>query len=300
MTSERISHSGAEAFGVVEHHHGLSSQATNIKHNEATPEGSGNASHGSQQSPEGFSTDSDTETDTVLHKLMFELEEERKKNQRISAELAKEMERNLHVLSLLEEVKQGREEERKEREAQLQDLQTQLSQVQTQCLTMQQYKEEKEKLNREVLELRKVLQEEEDSERRSNLGTVFSPQTHEEENKRLEDETKRLKEEVEHVMQLLDKSERQLKQREKEVEGLKAFKNQENHAKAVFTAEGINTEEANLESGSDDNGNLDTSGQGDILMARYLTSFPAAYSQSSVVNESFKQPSQLDVSADCR
>ncbi|XP_047200841.1 pericentrin isoform X3 [Girardinichthys multiradiatus] len=295
-------HSGAEAFGVVEHHHGLSSQATNIKHNEATPEGPGNASHGSQQSPEGFSTDSDTETDTVLHKLMFELEEERKKNQRISAELAKEMERNLHVLSLLEEVKQGREEERKEREAQLQDLQTQLSQVQTQCLTMQQYKEEKEKLNREVLELRKVLQEEEDSERRSNLGTassVFSPQTREEENKRLKDEMKRLKEEVEHVMQLLDKSERQLKQREKEVEGLKAFKNQENHAKAVFTAEGINTEEANQESGPDDNGNLDTSGQGDILMARYLTSFPAAYSQSSVVNESFKQPSQLDVSADC-
>ncbi|MED6286560.1 hypothetical protein CHARACLAT_007257 [Characodon lateralis] len=295
-------HSGAEAFGVVEHHHGLSSQATNIKHNEATPRGSGNASHGSQQSPEGFSTDSDTETDTVLHKLMFELEEERKKNQRISAELAKEIERNLHVLSLLEEVKQGREEERKEREAQLQDLQTQLSQVQTQCLTMQQYKEEKEKLNREVLELRKVLQEEEDSERRSNLGTassVFSPQTREEENKRLEDEMKRLKEEVEHVMQLLDKSERQLKQREKEVEGLKAFKNQENHAKAVFTAEGINTEEANLESGPDDNENLDTSGQGDILMVRYLTSFPAAYSQSSVVNESFKQPSQLDVSTDC-
>ncbi|KAK5617014.1 hypothetical protein CRENBAI_016494 [Crenichthys baileyi] len=294
--------SGAEAFGVVEHPHGLSSQATNIKHNEATPEGSGNASHGSQQSPEGFSTDSDTEMDTVLHKLMYELEEERKKNQRISAELAKEMERNLHVLSLLEEEKQGREEERKERKAQLQDLQTQLSQVQTQCLTMQQYKEEKEKLNREVLELRKVLQEEEDSERRSNLGTassVFCPQTCEEENKRLEDEMKRLKEEVEHVRQLLDKSESQLKQREKEVEGLKAFKNQENHAKAAFTAEGIHTEEANLESGPDDNGNLDTSGQGDILMARYLSSFPAAYSQSSVANESFEQPSQLDVSADC-
>ncbi|KAM4723553.1 pericentrin isoform 2-T2 [Anableps anableps] len=279
-------HSGDEDFGVVEHHHGLASQATNIKHKEATSEGSGTAGHGSQQSPEGLGTDSDTETGTVLHKLMSELEEERKNSQRISAELAKEMERNQHVLSLLEE-------ERKEREAQLQKLQTE-------CLVMQQYKEEKEKLNREVLELRKKFQEERDSERRSDLdptSSAFCLQNLEEK-RRLEDEMQRLKEENEHVRQLLEKSETQLKQREKEVEGLKALKNWENHAKAAVAAEGVTVEEENLEGGPD-NEDQDTSVQGHILMERYLSSVPLAHSQSSVENESFEQPGQLDMSVDC-
>uniref|UniRef100_A0A3B3VSM1 Pericentrin n=1 Tax=Poecilia latipinna TaxID=48699 RepID=A0A3B3VSM1_9TELE len=243
-------------FGVAEHHHGLSS---NIRHKKATVEGSGNAGHGSQQSPEGLSGYSDAEIDTVLHKLMSELEEERKNSQRLSAELEKEMERNRRVLSLLEE---EREEERKESEAQLQKLQNH-------CLVMQQYKEEKEELNREVSELRRRLQNE-DSERRSDLDS---------------DETQTLKEEVEHVRQLLDKSERQLRQREKEVEGLKAVKNRENHAKAAITAEEVTVEEAHLESGADGE-DLDASAQGDILMERYLSSVPPAHSQ-------------LDVTADC-
>ncbi|XP_008397956.1 pericentrin isoform X2 [Poecilia reticulata] len=280
-------HPGAEAFGVAEHHHGLSS---NIRHKKATSEGSGNAGHGSQQSPDGLSGDSDAEIDTVLHKLMSELEEERKNSQRISAELAKEMERNRRALSLLEE---EREEERKESEAQLQKLQNQ-------CLVMQQYKEEKEELNREVSELRRRLQNE-DSERRSDLdsaGSAFHLQSLEEEKRRLEDEMQTLKEEVEHVRQLLDKSERQLRQREKEVEGLKAVKNRENHAKAAITAEEVTVEEAHLESGADGE-DLDASAQGDILMERYLSSVPLSHSQSSVVNEGFEQPSQLDVSADC-
>uniref|UniRef100_M4A5V3 Pericentrin n=1 Tax=Xiphophorus maculatus TaxID=8083 RepID=M4A5V3_XIPMA len=278
---------GAEAFGVAEYHHGLSSQPTNIRHKKATSEGSGNAGHASQQSPEGLNSDSDTEIDKVLHKLMSELEEERKNSQRLSAELAKEMERNRHVLSLLEE---EREEERKEREAQLQTLQNQ-------CLVMLQYKEEKEELNREVLELRRRLQNE-DSERRSDLdsaGSAFRLQNLEEEKRRLEDEMQTLKEEVEHVRQLLDKSERQLQQREKEVEGLKAFKNRENHAKAAITAEEVTVEEAHLESGADGE-DLDASVQGDILMERYLSSVPPAHSQSSMVNEGFEQPSPLDMS----
>lgn len=283
-------HSGAEAFGVAEHHHDLSSKTTNIRPTEGISEGSENAGHGSQQSPEGFSTE--TEVDTAIHNLMLELEEERKNNQRIRAELESEMEKNQLVLSLLEEEKQGREEEQKE----LQNLQTQLSQAQNQCLVMQQYKEEKEKLNIEILELRKKLQEAEDSERRSdfkNESPAFCSQTLEEVNKRLEDEMKMLREEVDHVRQLLDKSERELKRREEEVEGLKASKNRENQTKAAFIAE------ANLEAGPDER-DLDTSLQGDILMDRYLSSIPPAHSQSSVVGELLDQPSQLDLSADCR
>uniref|UniRef100_A0A3Q2FFS1 Pericentrin n=1 Tax=Cyprinodon variegatus TaxID=28743 RepID=A0A3Q2FFS1_CYPVA len=252
-------HSGAEAFGVAEHHHDLSSKTTNIRPTEGISEGSENAGHGSQQSPEGFSTE--TVVDTAIHNLMLELEEERKNNQRICE-------------------KQGREEEQKE----LQNLQTQLSQAQNQCLVMQQYKEEKEKLNIEILELRKKLQEAEDSERRSdfkNESPAFCSQTLEEVNKRLEDEMKMLREEVDHVRQLLDKSERELKRREEEVEGLKASKNRENQTKAAFIAE------ANLEAGPDER-DLDTSLQGDILMDRYLSSIPPAHSQSS-----------LDLSADC-
>uniref|UniRef100_A0A3B5M5U7 ELK domain-containing protein n=1 Tax=Xiphophorus couchianus TaxID=32473 RepID=A0A3B5M5U7_9TELE len=187
-------------------------------------------------------------------------------------------------------MEEEREEERKEREAQLQNLQNQ-------CLVMLQYKEEKEELNREVLELRQRLQNE-DSERRSDLdsaGSAFRLQTLEEEKRRLEDEMQTLKEEVEHVRQLLDKSERQLQQREKEVEGLKAFKNRENHAKAAITAEEVTVEEAHLESGADGE-DLDASVQGDILMERYLSSVPPAHSQSSMVNEGFEQPSPPDMS----
>lgn len=262
----------------------------------------GDASIGSQPGPEGFSVCSDTEPDAVLRKLRTELEEERKKSQRICADLAEAMEKNQSVVSLLEEERQRREEEQEEREAQLLNLQTQLSQLQTQCLEMQQYKEEKEALNREVLELRKRLQEEDDAERRINeeVTNATHLQSLEEERQRQEEEMKRLKkehrEEVERVRQLLDEREGELKKREEEVRGLKASKNRQNQAKAGFSSESIIIDEANLESGPDQD-SMNTSIPGDILMERYLSSAPLAHSQSSVGHESFEHCSQLDISA---
>ncbi|XP_008275148.1 pericentrin [Stegastes partitus] len=294
------SQSGPEVLNIQrqQSHHGHSSQDANINHKEAPSGASGDVSPGQQSGAEGFSTESDTETENVLHKLRAELEEERKKSQRICAELAEEMEKNQCVLSLLEK-------ERKDREAQLQDLQTQLSQVQTQCLELQQYKEEKEKLNGEVLELKKRLQEEEDAERTFSEEVAnfnLRLQDLEEERLRQEEEMKRLKEEhreeVEQVRQLLDEREKELKFREEEVIGLKASKNRQNQAKAGFScAERTSIEEPNLESGPDLD-NMTPSVPGDILMERYLTSAPLAPSQSSPVNESFEQRSQLDVSGD--
>ncbi len=251
--------------------------------------------------------DADSETDTVLHKLRAELEQERENSQRVCAKLAEEMEKHQHVLSLLEKEKKGREEEQKEREAQLQDLQTQLSLVQTQCLEMQQYKEEKEKLNREVLQLRKRLQEEEDAERRSSEEVASSAvrlQNLEDERRRQEEEMQRLKEEhkeeVERVMHLLEEREKELKFREEEVIGLKASKNRQNQAKAGFSCdEKFSIDEASLESGPDPD-SMNVSIPGDTLMERYLSSAPHAHSQSSVVSESFEHCSQLDISADNR
>lgn len=288
--------SGAEASDVVEHHHGLSTQAANINHKEATSKVSGSAS------PECFSTDSDTETDTVLHKLMTELEDERKNSQRISAELAKEMGKNQHVLLLLEEEKREREKERNAKDAQLQTLQIHLNQVQTQCLEVQQYKEEKETLNREVLELRKKLQEEEDAARRLSEDVASSAlrlQTFEEEKLRQEEKIKGLEEEVENFRLLLDESENELKRREGEDEGLKVSKNRQNQAKAGCSSERISIDEANWETEFDQE-SLNKSLRGNILMERYLCSAPLVHSQSSVINTSFEQCSQLDISADCR
>uniref|UniRef100_A0A3Q1FSN0 Pericentrin n=1 Tax=Acanthochromis polyacanthus TaxID=80966 RepID=A0A3Q1FSN0_9TELE len=271
------SQSGPEVLNIPRQlsHHGHSSQDANLNQKETPSEGSGDASPGPQSCAEDFSTGSDCETETVLQKLRAELEEEKKNSQRICAELAEEMEKNQRVLSLLEKETQKNEEERKDREAQLQNLQTQLSQVQTQCLELQQYKEEKEKLNREVLELKKRLQDEEDSERKfSEEVASFNLRLQNLEGERLrqEEEMKRLKEahreEVEQVRQLLD-------EREKE----------------------LNIEEPDLESGPDLD-NMNTSVPSDILMERYLSSAPTAHSQSSLVNESFEQHSQLDISAD--
>ncbi|XP_061599182.1 pericentrin isoform X2 [Cololabis saira] len=294
---------GAEFLNNRQHHHGQPFKDPNINHKEVLSEESGNASPGSQPGLEGFSTDSDTEPDAVLHKLQTELEQERKKSQRICAELAEEMEKNQHVLSLLEKERQRNKEEQEERVAQLQNLQTQLKQLQTQCLEMQQYKEEKENLNREVLELRKRLQEEEDAERRFNEDVASSAlhlQSFEEERRRQQEEMKKLKEEhreeVERVRQLLDERERELKKREEEVKGLKASKNRQNQAKAGSSSERTSIDEANLESGPD-RGSMNTSLAGDILMERYLSSVPLAHSQSSLAHESFEHCSQLDISA---
>ncbi|XP_072221841.1 pericentrin isoform X1 [Leuresthes tenuis] len=293
---------GAEVLNCRQHHHGQS-QDTNINHNEAPSDGSG--SSGSQPHPEGSSMDNDKKMDTILHKLRLELEEERKNGQRICAELEEEMKKNQHVLYLLDKEKQGREEERQEREAQLRNLQTQLSQVQTRCLEMQQYKEEKEQLNREVLELRRRLQGEEYSERRFGeevSNCALRLESLEEERRRQQEEMKRLKEqhreEIERVGQLLDEREQELKKREEEVKHLKASKNLQNQAKTGFSSDRMSTDEANQESGTDQ-GIMNASVPGDILMERYLSSAPFALSQSSMVNESLERCSQLDISADC-
>lgn len=299
------SQSGAEVHNnqQQQHQHGHCSQAADISHKEVPSGESGSAGPGSESSVEGFSTDS--ETDTILRKLRAELEEERENSQRICAELAEEIEKHQHVLSLLEEEKKGREEEGKEREAQLQDLQTKLSLAQTQCLEMEQYKAEKEKLNTEVLELRKMLQDEENVERRFSeevASSAFCLQSLEEERRRQEEEVQRLKEEhreeVERVRQLLVEREKELKFREEEVIGLKASKNRQNQAKAGFSCdERFNIDEDNLDCGPDQDA-MNVSG--DVLMERYLSSAPLAHTQSSVVNESFDRCSQLDISADYR
>ncbi|XP_071353542.1 pericentrin isoform X2 [Trachinotus anak] len=299
------SQSGAEVLGTHQQQpqHGHCSQDADLNHNETPSEGSGNGGPASHSSVEVFSTDGDT--DSVLHKLRAELEEERENSQRICAELVEEMEKHQHVLSLLEKEKKSMEEERKEREAQLQDLQTQLSQVQSQCLEMQQYKEEKEKLNREVLELRKRLQEEEDGERRFCEEVATSAlrlQSLEEERRTQEAEMKRLKEEhrheVERVQQVLEEREKELRFREEEIMGLKASKNWQNKAKAGFSCdESICIDEANLESGPGLD-SMNVTIPGDVMMERYLSSAPLAHSQSSLVNESFEHCSQLDISAD--
>ncbi|XP_062295952.1 pericentrin isoform X3 [Scomber scombrus] len=284
---------------------GHDSQDADLNHKDAPLGKSGSAGPGSQSSVESFVADSDTETDSVLHKLRAKLEEEKENSQRICAELAEERENHQQVLSLLEEEKRSRENEQKAREAQLQDLQAHLRQVQTQCLEMQQYKKEKEKLNREVVELRKRLQEEEDAVRRFSEEAASSAlhlQSLEEERGRQEEEMKMLKEEhreeVESVRQLLEEREKELKFREEEVLGLKASKNRQNQAKAGFSCdERIGVDEANLESGSDRDSMI-VSTTGDLLMERYLSSAPRAHSQSSVVNESFEHCSQLDISAE--
>ncbi|KAM7376064.1 hypothetical protein PAMP_005812 [Pampus punctatissimus] len=294
------SQSGAEALNANRQQRqcGHGSQDVDLSHEEAPQGKSGSAGPGSQSSAESFGTDGDTETDCVLHKLRAKLEEERENSQRICAELAEERENHQHVLSLLEEEKRGREKEQKERETQLQDLQTQLSEVETRCLEMQQYKEEKEKLNTEVVELRKRLQEEEDAVRRFSEEAASSGlhvQSLEEEMRILKEEHK---EEVEKVRQLLEEREKELKFREEEVLGLKASKNRQNQAKAGFSYdERIGIDETSMESGSDQD-SVNVSVAGDLLMDRYLSSAPLAHSQSSVVNESFEHCSQLDISAD--
>lgn len=283
------SHSGPEVLNTRQQHQ-PGSQDADINHKEVPSGESGSGSPGSQSSVEGFGTNS--EADTVLNKLRAELEEERKNSQRIFVELAEEMEKHQHVLSLLETEKKGREEERTEREAQLKDLQTQLSSVQTQCLEMQQYKEEKEKLNREVLELRKRLQDEEDDAQRRFSEEVASSALR---LQRQEEEMQKLKDEVEGVRQLLEEREKELKFREEEVIGLKASKNRQNQAKAGFSCD----DKISVEGGPDED-SMNVSTPGDILMERYLSSAPLAHSQSSVVNDSFEHCSQLDISAEYR
>ncbi|XP_074547801.1 pericentrin [Halichoeres trimaculatus] len=246
--------------------------------------------HKEAPSGEPAAGDLDGETDGVLLNLRAALQEEKQKSQRIYSDLEEEIQKHQHVLSLLEKEKRGREEERLEKEAQLQDLQTQLSSVQTQCLELQQHKVEKEKLNTEVLELRKRLQQEDDAQRRMKeemASSALHLQSQEE-------EMQELKEEMERVRQLLEERDRQLVSRGEE-EGLKGSKNRQNQVKAGFSCDGrISADEGNLE-GADQDGRSVSSG--DIMMERYLSA-PHAHSPSPVINESFERCGQPDVSAE--
>lgn len=187
---------------------------------------------------------------------------------------------------MLEEERKGREEERRERGAQLRDLQTQLDLVQTQCLEMQQFKAEKENLNREVQELTQKLQAKEDAERRLCAEVQASSE-----------EIRRLKEELEEgpegVQQLLDA-------REVEVVRLKDSKNRHNQAKAGLGCdEGFNADNSNVESECDQN-SLYVPISGDALMERYLASALPERPHSFAANDSFEYSSQVDGSADIR
>ncbi|TNM95273.1 hypothetical protein fugu_016356 [Takifugu bimaculatus] len=219
----------------------------------------------------------DSETGALLQSLRTQLEEERQRSKCAYADLAVEIEKHQHVLSLLEEERKGREEEREEREMQLQELRTQLSSVQNQCLELQQDKAEKEKLNREVLELKERLQMKENAESKLNADapgtTALQFQALEEEMEMLKEEHRK---EVEKVKQLLN-------EREKELE--------ENQAKAAVGCDEKFTAEVRPDQ---DSMNVTTSG--DILMERYLSSIPLEH-PNSVANESLDQCSQLDISA---
>lgn len=283
---------GAEALNApLQHQHGQCSQDADLHHKKEAPSEESRRA-GSQSSVEGFGAGAAGEATTVLHKIRAELEEERQNGQRLCAELLEEMEKRQHVISLLDMEKKGREEEQQERAAQLQDLHSQLSLVQTRCLEMQRYKEEKEELNREVLELRSRLQE---AGAEEVASSALRLQRREEEMQKLREEHT---EELEGVRQLLEAREKELKFREEEVMGLKASKNRQNQAKAGFSCEEeMSTDEAHLESGPVED-SMNVSEPGDILMERYLSSAPPA--QSSLVNDSAEHCSQLDLSADYR
>lgn len=285
------SHSGADVINSFsQHQHGDSSHYVDIVQKEGPRGELGNLGPGAQSSFER----NESEMDTTLQKLRAQLEGEREKSQRLSAELAQEIEKHQHAITLLEEERKGREEERQDREAQLQDLQSQLDLVQTRCLEMQHFKAEKEKLNREVQDLKQKLEMKEDAERRLSEEVRASSALHDQ---ILEKEIKKLKEEhlkeMEGVRQLLDA-------REVEVKGLKDSKNRHNQAKAGFSCdEGFNRDDSNLESESDQ-ASMNVSVPGDVLMERYLSAALPEQSQSFAVNESFEHYSQADISADNR
>lgn len=230
----------------------------------------------------------DGETASLLQKLRTQLEEERQRSKCAYADLALEIEKHHHVLSLLEEERKGREEEREEKEMQLQELQSQ-------CLELQQDKAEKEKLNREVLELKERLQMKEDAERKSNDDAVGTAALHFQALEEMELLKEEHRKEVEKVKQLLNEREKELKSKEEEVMGLKASKNQQNQAKA-----GVSCDKRFTNVVGPDQDSMNVSVPGDMLMERYLSSVPPEHSHSSVVNESLDRCSQLDISANNR
>uniref|UniRef100_A0A3B3ZBW4 ELK domain-containing protein n=1 Tax=Periophthalmus magnuspinnatus TaxID=409849 RepID=A0A3B3ZBW4_9GOBI len=213
---------------------------------------------------QGSNTNSDEETtNVVVKKLKLELENEKERSQNFFDELQKER----NVVLLLEEEKREWEEELKRHLIQLQDLQSQ-------CLEMQQYKRDKERLNMEVLELKQMLQEKGDAEKRHGEEAASSVQL-----------VRSLEEELEIVKKQLEDREKELKFREEEVQGLKVSKNRQNQARAGFTCneanQGGNGDGSEEVRSSEDS--LNVSLTGDVLMERYLSSEPPACSQSSLV-----------------
>lgn len=236
----------------------------------------------------------DSETASLLQKFRNQLEEERQRSKCAYADLALEIEKHQHVLSLLEEERKGRAEEREEKEMQLQELQTKLSSVQSQCLELQQDKAEKEKLNREVLELKERLQIKEDAESLLNDDAQGTAALHFQALEEMELLKEEHRKEVAKVKQLLNEREKELKFREEEVMELKASKNQQNKRNASFDCYKRSTAEAGLDQDS-----INVSIPGDILMERYLSSAPQ-HPHSSMVNKSLDCSSQLDISANYR
>ncbi|XP_057715000.1 pericentrin isoform X2 [Corythoichthys intestinalis] len=234
-------------------------------------EQSGSTGLGSQTSGEGFGTDSETETDGVLSELRAKLREEQDNCLRLCSELEKEKENHQHVLSLLED-------ERKE-------VQTQLSQMQSRCL------EEKDVLNRELLQLRKRLEDEEVTRWRwqeEDTTLKCRLQSLEDERLRQEEEVRMLKDEHRNE---LEKVNRLLEESVKEVTALKASKNLQNQAKAASSfAEIISTDESNSEMGLVQD-NMNVSVSGDLLMERY-------FAQSSTCH--VRACGKLDISSDQR
>ncbi|XP_054652131.1 pericentrin isoform X3 [Dunckerocampus dactyliophorus] len=286
--------SGAEAPHVVQQqqHHGSHSEDLSVE--DLSMEQPGSAGLGSQASVEGLGPDSETETDNVLHELRAKLQEEKENSLRICAELEQERENHQHVLSLLEEQKQGWEEERNKREVLLQELQTQLSKVQHHCTELQQVKEEKEMLNREMLELRSRLEEMEAERREGEEETKFTLrlQSIEDERLRQEEEMRRVKEEykeeLERVGQQLEESVKELQLKEEEVRGLKASKDLQNQTKTACCVEMSSADETSVDT-------MNVSAPVDLLMERYLSS---SFAESSLVHEHVEPCSQLDMSAD--
>lgn len=280
-----------------------SSLGGDLRHEDIVSEGSGREGPVSRSCVKVH----DNDMENVLHKLRAEVEQERQKCQSLSAKLMEELEKHQHLLSLLEQEKKGREDERTEKESQLQNLRTQLSQVQSQCVEMQQYKEEKENLNREVLELKKRLQEEEDGERRQReeLATFALQLQSLEEERRLQDvEMRRLKEEhseeVERVRHLLQEKENKDKFREDEIIELKEYKNLQNKVEADLSyVDDVGEGDDHQETGPDQD-SMNVVVPQDLILEKYLTSVPIAHSQFSLVNESIEHCSQLDISADQR
>jgi len=255
------------------------------------------------------SLDTNANGDTETHALHFrrasaELEEERSNSQRLCAELAKEKDNCQHTLYLLDEEKREREEERKQRE----DLQEQLSRAQSQSSEIQRYKEEKELLNTELLEMtRKLAVEQETAERlkeeiadaaRRLCYLEEERETRDAERRRLEEEHR---EELDRIRQLLEEGEKEIDKLEKEDSGLKASKNRRNHERASFGQEEEEDDEEggpDREDGSEDC--LDGSVSADILMERYLSSAHPAQSNSSLANQSLEEHILADNSANFR